>query len=276
VSWRIYFEEIPSALMMKRLRKVEYLRNFRTMEQFFQDLNTGDLPTYAWMEPRYYSLFNMPANDQHPAHAVNEGERLMKTIYEALRASPAWNDSLLMITYDEHGGFYDHFPTPLHDIPNPDGLISLKPAFNFTRLGVRIPVLMISPWVAKGGVMHGPTGPLPSSQFDHSSIPAFLKKWQNLDDYLTKRDAWAGTFEDVFLSLQTPRTDCPETLPAVPPPDEQFLLQQTMQPLSHLQQTWIGLARGLSNDGSSVHEQLQTEMEGVSARMPSCLVCPAC
>ena len=67
-------------------------------------------------------------------------------------------------------------------------------------------------------VVHGPTGPTPTSQYEHSSIPATIKKIFNLKDFLTKRDAWAGTF-DVVLNRTTPRTDCPGTLSPVFSPD---------------------------------------------------------
>ena len=84
----------------------------------------------------------------------------MKKVYEAVRASPNWNETLLIITYDEHGGFYDHFPTPLR-IPNPDGKNGTD-GFNFTRIGVRIPTVMVSPWINKGTIVHKAKGPTPT------------------------------------------------------------------------------------------------------------------
>ncbi|KAL2488642.1 ATP-dependent zinc metalloprotease FTSH 7 [Forsythia ovata] len=84
------------------------------------------------------------------------------------------------------------------------------------RLGVRVPTLLISPWVDKGTVIHEPSGPTPYSQYEHSSIPATVKKLFNLrSNFLTKRDAWAGTFENYFYLRDTPRDDCPEKLPEV-------------------------------------------------------------
>lgn len=79
------------------------------------------------------------------------GEQYYKDIYEALRASPQWNDTLFIVTFDEHGGFYDHVPTPLN-VPSPgDGEKSYPlRGIEFNRLGVRIPTLLISPWVPKG------------------------------------------------------------------------------------------------------------------------------
>ena len=96
-------------------------------------------------------------------------------------------------------------------VPSPDGIVSAAPFFfEFDRLGVRVPALFVSPWIEPGTVVHRPPGPHPTSEFEHSSIPATLKKIFNLSsDFLTKRDAWAGTFEHIFTELDEPRTDCP-------------------------------------------------------------------
>ncbi|KAF7113403.1 hypothetical protein RHSIM_RhsimUnG0128600 [Rhododendron simsii] len=162
---------------------------------------------------RYYDLKILPGNDDHPSHDVSQGQKFVKEVYEALRSSPQWNEMLFIIMYDEHGGFFDHVPTPVTGVPSPDGIVGPEPYnFQFDRLGVRVPVIMISPWIERGAVLHGPSGPFPTSEFEHSSLPATVKKIFNLKEFLTKRDAWAGTFEGV-LSLSSPRTDCPVTLP---------------------------------------------------------------
>jgi len=99
----------------------------------------------------------------------------IKELYEAVRASPLWNKTALVITYDEHGGYYDHVPTPLN-IPNPDGKVSQDPSFDFTRIGIRVPTVIISPWVKKGTIVHAPNG---SGQYEHSSVPATFKNIQS-------------------------------------------------------------------------------------------------
>ncbi len=77
------------------------------------------------------------------------GELLIKRLYNAVRNSPQWNQTLFIITFDEHGGFYDHVPPPMN-VPNPDGLYATDPVlFRFDRLGVRVPTLMVSPWINK-------------------------------------------------------------------------------------------------------------------------------
>ncbi len=109
----------------------------------------GTLPTYSFIEPRYFSFPEFPANDEHPSHDVSQGELLIKQVYELVRNSPIWNTTLLILTFDEHGGFYDHVPTPTKDVPSPDGINSTEPPFDFRRLGVRVPTILISPWVNK-------------------------------------------------------------------------------------------------------------------------------
>ncbi len=125
---------------------------------------------------------------------MSNGEILLKETYEIIRNSPHWEESLFVITYDEHGGFYDHVPTPLY-APNPDGIV--HPDFGFDRLGVRVPTIMVSPWIKKGTVVHAPPKdqmPFGTSEYEASSVYATVKKmWQLDSDFLTKRDEWAAT-----------------------------------------------------------------------------------
>jgi len=260
-SWGVYFELVASSFLLDQMRSADALKKAYPMMKFFEDAQAGTLPNYAFLDPRYYPFLNTPANDQHPSHSVDAGEALMKEVYEALVASPQWNETLFIITYDEHGGFYDHQPTPL-DVPNPDGLNSTSPAFNFTRLGVRIPTLLISPWIEKGTVLKDPVGPTATSKFDHTSIPATLKKIFGLPEFLTKRDAWSGTFESVFSTRTTPRTDCPERLPVVAAMSDERLQAEKKNPLSHLQRDFMGMAAWLAGDSPDLALSLETEEEG--------------
>lgn len=220
IDFGIYFQTIPSTLFYRNLRKLKYIFKFHQYDlKFKRDARKGNLPSLTVIEPRYFDLKGFPANDDHPSHDVADGQKLVKEVYETLRASPQWNETLLVITYDEHGGFYDHVETPYVNVPNPDGNTGPAPSFfKFDRLGVRVPTIMVSPWIKKGTVMSGPKGPTPNSEFEHSSIPATIKKMFNLSsNFLTHRDAWAGTFEEVVGELTSPRTDCPATLPDVAP-----------------------------------------------------------
>ncbi|CAA6654039.1 unnamed protein product [Spirodela intermedia] len=215
LSFGIYYQNIPATLFYRNLRKLKFLPKFHPFEPaFFSHAAAGRLPNYAVVEQRYMDSKDRPANDDHPSHDVYEGQMLVKQVYEALRSSPQWNQTLLIVTYDEHGGYYDHVPTPVRGVPSPDGVVGPEPFFfKFDRLGVRVPAILVSPWIERGSVLHGPNGkPFPTSEFEHSSIPATVKKLFNLPSpFLTKRDEWAGTF-DVVLQRKEPRTDCPMKL----------------------------------------------------------------
>ncbi|KAI0504201.1 hypothetical protein KFK09_015151 [Dendrobium nobile] len=218
LSFGIYYQNIPATLFFKSLRKLKHSLNFHNYQYTFNlHARSGKLPNYVVIEQRYFDCELFPANDDHPSHDVARGQRFVKEVYETLRASPQWNETALLITYDEHGGFFDHVPTPVEGVPNPDGIIGPEPYyFKFDRLGVRVPTFLISPWIEKGTVIHEPNGPTKSSQFEHSSVPATVKKLFNMkSNFLTNRDAWAGTFESYFSLRKTPRTDCPEKLPEV-------------------------------------------------------------
>jgi phospholipase C len=188
--------------------------NFKDFSaDFAKDVATGTLPSYSFIVPRMLNQNGQVANDQHAPADVRFGDNFIADVYEALRANPAvWNSSALIVTYDEHGGFYDHVPPP--SAPNPDGLVSpsagdtasFAPSFAFDRLGLRVPALIISPWVAKGSVI--------STQLQHTSILATVKELFGLPAFLTKRDASAASFASLLTSgLSKPRTDTPTTLP---------------------------------------------------------------
>ncbi|KAI5066229.1 hypothetical protein GOP47_0018853 [Adiantum capillus-veneris] len=218
LSFGIYFQSLPSTIIYRRLRQLKYIDKFHLYSPSFKKhAKDGSLPNYVVIEPRFFNHSIPPANDDHPPHNVSRGQALVKEVYETLRGSPQWEQTLLIITYDEHGGFFDHVPTPMSNVPSPDGIVGPAPYFfKFDRLGVRVPTIMVSPWINKKTLIHTPSGPIASSQFEHSSIPATVKKLFNLNsDFLTKRDAWAATFETVVASRSTPRKDCPLTLPKV-------------------------------------------------------------
>ncbi|XP_034886910.1 non-specific phospholipase C2 isoform X1 [Populus alba] len=217
ISWGIYYQNIPATLFYRNLRKLKYITRFHPYGMSFKKhAKQGKLPGYVVLEQRYMDIKISPANDDHPSHDVYQGQMFVKEVYETLRASPQWNETLLVITYDEHGGFYDHVATPVSGVPSPDGIVGPEPFFfKFDRLGVRVPTIVVSPWIEKGTVVHGPNGsPFSTSEYEHSSIPATVKKLFNMPSpFLTRRDEWAGTFEGILQTRTEPRTDCPEQLP---------------------------------------------------------------
>ncbi|XP_045790701.1 non-specific phospholipase C4-like [Trifolium pratense] len=246
-NFGIYYQQPPSTLFYRSLRKLKYIDNFHEYGLTFKKhCEEGKLPNYVVIEQRFFDLLSIPGNDDHPSHDVGEGQKFVKEVYEALRGSPQWNEMLFVITYDEHGGFYDHVPTPVDGVPSPDDIVGPEPfKFKFDRLGVRVPTIFISPWIEPGKVLHEPSGPFPTSQYEHSSIPATVKKIFNLPNFLTKRDAWAGTFEGL-LTLTKPRTDCPEKLPDPIKLREAAAKEQAK--LSELQEELVLMAATLNGD----------------------------
>ncbi|XP_073153089.1 non-specific phospholipase C1 [Henckelia pumila] len=250
LSYGIYYQNIPATMFYSSLRKLKNVVKFHDYSLKFKlHAKKGKLPNYVVIEQRYFDVEVCPANDDHPSHDVALGQKFVKEVYETLRSSPQWNETALLITYDEHGGFYDHVPTPVSGVPNPDGIIGPDPFyFAFDRLGVRVPTLLISPWIEKGTVIHEPSGPTPDSQYEHSSIPATVKKLFNLkSNFLTKRDAWAGTFENYFHMRDSPRDDCPEKLPEVEMSLRPFGPKEDVE-LSEFQIEMIQLASQLNGD----------------------------
>jgi len=194
-----------------------------TYDKFYEACESGKLPSFSFLLPRQGTneTTGDGSNDDHPCHDVALGEKLLKDTYEAIRASPAWNRTLLVVTYDDSGGFYDHAPL-VTGVPAPDDIPSCSTKTDYTLLGPRLPTLLISPLISKGRVIHEPSGPIgtparpyPNSQYEHSSITATLTDIFDLPGPLTRRDRWAGSFF-AELDLDEPRTDAIVHTPDAP------------------------------------------------------------
>jgi phospholipase C len=184
VPWRVYFHDMPQSVTLTRLwgDVATHFRYFN--DDFVRDAASGNLPAYSFIEPRYFAdpLTGKMPNDQHPPHNVSYGESLIASVYNAVRSGPGWQDTLLIITYDEHGGCYDHVVPPAATAPGGH----TTPDFDFGYYGVRVPAVIVSPWVKKGSIIR-PPGETP---FDHTSIIATLAKLFPFAP-LTARDAAA-------------------------------------------------------------------------------------
>lgn len=156
----------------------------------------GTLPAYSFLEPD----FGSSGNSQHPNYDVSLGEKLIHDVYYAVRNGPGWNDTLLLITYDEHGGNFDHVAPP-SGATTPDNSAG-EFGFDFTRFGVRIPALLISPRIAAGTVFRAKKGTI-----DHTSVLATIEQLFDINP-LTERDKAAPDLGDV-LTLAAARTDDP-------------------------------------------------------------------
>lgn len=212
VPWRLFQDAlIPGTLTSFQFWTIpqKMHRQAGDFYYFKRTLESDELPRYIFLEPSY----GVDPNDQHPPHKISSGETLLKTTYEILANSPAWWRSVLVVTYDEHGGCFDHVSPPAAEAP--DGH---KPQFPvgeldpFKQYGPRVPAIVISPYVEAGTVFRG----TPSREYDHTSILATLRDWlfPGRQNFLgtNPRIANAPTIWDV-LTRTTPRA--PEKPPAV-------------------------------------------------------------
>ena len=207
-----YFDELSSSLEV-----VNLLQNqpdlFGTFDDFLAACDRNELPQYSFIEPNYKDhdapdgsgmLF---ASDQHPDNDVRAGEQFIATVYNKIRSNPVlWQSTALLIVYDEHGGIFDHVIPPAcvpDDTPAQPKDTGTPDPFYFNRLGVRVPAILVSPWVQKGMVIN--------ETFDHASIPATITEFFIGPNYtpVSPREKTANTFLD-RITLDTMRTDCPD------------------------------------------------------------------
>jgi phospholipase C len=211
-----YFDDASSTMEIVNLFQHQP-KLFGTFDQFLSDCENNTLPEYSFVEPNYNDHPGdsgaLIASDQHPDHHVQEGERLIAQVYNAIRDNPeVWKTTALLVVYDEHGGIYDHVLPPA--CPKDGFSASANDtgtgrSFEFDRLGVRVPAILISPWVQKGTVVKGPYEP-GGRTFEHASIPATVTKFFLGDfDQRSPREKVADTFLDL-LSLPAMRKDAPE------------------------------------------------------------------
>jgi phospholipase C len=208
-----YYDEASSTMEVVNLLQNEPAI-FGTFADFLAACKQNALPDYCFIEPNYTDhpapdgSGEAIANDQHPDHDVRAGEQFIAQVYNAIRTNAAlWPNTALLVVYDEHGGIYDHVPPPACP---PDTPFIAQPAdtgtldaFAFDRLGVRVPAILISPWVAAGTVIN--------DTFDHASIPATVSDFLQLPAVnRSVREQNANTFLG-NLNLATMRADdeCP-------------------------------------------------------------------
>jgi len=212
-----YFDPASSTQEVVNLLKNQP-QIFATYPQFLEDCKSGNLPDYSFVEPNYSDHpgddgGELLASDQHPDHDVQAGEVFIASIYNAIRQNPdLWKSTALLVTYDEHGGIYDHVPPPAC---TPDGFHAPLTdtggiPFAFDRLGVRVPSILISPWIAKATVVPGPEDPVNGRAFEHASIPATITQhFIGAYDQRTVREKAAPTFLDLLTDTMRPEEDCP-------------------------------------------------------------------
>ena len=229
--------------MMAALKGVG-LDDIRQYEHFAADLQGAFPYNYVFIEPSYCLLNDYKGStSEHPLDDVRLGEGLIKSTYEAIRNSPLWKSSLLMITWDEHGGFFDHAIPPAAVAPEDTQPSTGHNQFGFTfaQYGPRVPSVIISPWIPKNTVDH--------RLYDHSSVPATVEEVFGMAP-MTKRDASAKTVLPL-LSLAAARDDTPANLPSPATSPASPLLEMAISPaLSYSANTVPSRLHDSVNDGS--------------------------
>jgi phospholipase C len=240
-NWAVYFGDHAQAFALQGVHRYAD-EGFRRLETFATDVAAGSLPSYAFLEPVYMDTPGSPASDQHPPHHLLDGERLIAWVYDTLRGNDAlWQRTLFVLLYDEHGGFYDHVPPPAAVPPDDE---SASARFRFDRLGVRVPAILISPWVRRGRADH--------RVYDHTSLLATLKALFGLPDFLTRRDAAANVLDAAnFLDVPRAAGDMPVDLAALVPPIPTNA-RRVERRLSDLQQSLVSLGSTLRAPGSRI------------------------
>jgi phospholipase C len=244
-TWRVYFHDMPQSGLLRDIW-LYALFHYRFFKQFLADAHTGALPSYSFIEPRYFTdlFLNKIPNDAHPPHNVAYGEQLIADVYNALRSSPVWKQTLLIITYDEHGGCFDHMPPPAAVPPDAHA----QYGFGFDNYGVRVPAVIVSPYIPAGSRIRAAPRPIekgPPYPFDHTSIIATVRKLFNLGEPLTARDRAAPDLLGA-LSLALPTNDGPARIdPSVEPPPVEQLQSRAGAPPNGMQSSLSAAAARL-------------------------------
>jgi phospholipase C len=194
ISWRIYHQGEAQSLVL--IHQLLHAANYHDMSAFFDDTapdaQEKTFPQYAFIEPCYSGAGQ---NDQHPPSDIMKGELLIAKVYNALRANDAlWKKTLMVLLYDEHGGFYDHVVPEKTVAPDQN-----TSEFNFEQLGLRVPAILISAWIAPQ-VIH--------TVFDHTSLLKYVTDKWGLGP-LGNRTPQANSFGAILTKRNSARTDCP-------------------------------------------------------------------
>ena len=199
IPWRNYYSSFPPSSCVFLGEAIEDHASLVPIAQFFADAKSGNLPGFAIIDPDFGH-----SSQENPQNIVH-GEVFAASVVQAVMDSPAWPRTLLVWTFDEGGGYYDHVPPP--PVIPPDDIGPLWPATaydGFARYGFRVPAVVVSPWSRPGHVT--------SVVHDHTSILAMVERKWNLPA-LTSRDAAAADLSD-FLDLTHPAFAEPPTLAA--------------------------------------------------------------
>lgn len=195
VDWNVYSDGSPGAAVLLGTTIVSrYGRNpALRFQNFIDQAKAGTLPQVSFLDAHLGASDGPTNDDEHPPAQIQVGQKLVSDIVHALWASPQWPGTVLFLTYDEHGGIYDHVPPPPACAPddNPPALEGddVGAGGDFKRYGFRVPFVVVSPFAKKGYVSH--------ATYDHSSITRFIEAKFKVPA-ISNRDANADPLSDMF------------------------------------------------------------------------------
>jgi phospholipase C len=208
VSWKVYFSDYPFAALFGYVRDRLFTNTFPmgtddATNPLLLDAQNGTLPQVAYVDP---SFLGESENDEHPPTNIQLGQAFTAKIINALMKGPLWSSTVIFLTYDEHGGYFDHVPPPPACLPDaiPPTLLAGDVPGAFDNYGIRVPVVAISPYSKPSFVSH--------RVYDHTSILRFIETRFDLPA-LTRRDANADPMLDLF-DFANPAFAIPPRLPA--------------------------------------------------------------
>jgi phospholipase C len=177
---KYYFSDFP----FLALWGARYVSIAHPIADFFADCAAGTLPQVSFVDPRLLLEEEGLSGDDHPHADIRNGEFFLNSIYEAVTSSSDWPNTVLVMNYDEWGGFFEHVPPAIAPIPPGDAALGSD-----GRRGFRVPALVISPWSPRGTVAHG--------LYDHTSILKMIE-WRWSLRPLTVRDSQANNLAEVL------------------------------------------------------------------------------
>ncbi|WP_169708639.1 alkaline phosphatase family protein [Trinickia terrae] len=193
-TWRVYYHDTNDVLQLFQHIEKTPENNALFEGNFLADVSGDKLATYSFIVPAFIGSPTQPVNSMHAPADVRPAEKLVADIYSALKANEdVWKKTLYIIVFDEHGGYYDHVQPP--SAVSPDGIPGrldekyLAP-FDFDRLGLRVPCILVSPWFQAA---------VDSTVYSHSTIPGSMIEAFGLGGYLTKRDEAAAKLTQTYL-----------------------------------------------------------------------------
>jgi len=232
-SWRSYYHDQDDILELYPYLSKDETNHVLFEGNFVNDVAGDRLATYSFVTPAFLNSPQHPSNSMHPPADVRPAEKLVADVYGALRQQPdVWKKTLLIVLFDEHGGYYDHVAPPA--TVSPDGIAGrmdqpfLVP-FDFKRLGLRVPAILVSPWFAPA---------VDSTVYSHSTIPgSIIDALQLPGGFLTKRDAQAAKLTAKYLvanASRTWRTQTPDVTVPVQPQELDEMQRELLNGTVHL------------------------------------------